>query len=241
VNNQVNPRVDQVKQVTVLDLNPGKGVALCRDSEGQFVEVQLAVHRTGMRPQLNQLWLVDRAVGAWSLRALLLPEPMAPPSLVFTDAAERDLWLPEPVHGLLVWLEDSHRFWQYAAAGWVPLVQDPLLDSPWQPLTGSTLVNPGHGKTAAYRVTGGRVVLRGRLALSGGGSIADLTLLGVVPSALAPVGVVAGGNGQCQDSTGRPSVVRIEITNTTGEVTLLDNHTTRPTWIGLDGVSWWLD
>lgn len=237
----LNPRVDQVRQVTVLDLNPAKGVASCRDTEGRFIEAALALHRTGIRPQLNQTWLADRELSAWSLRALLSPDPVAPPSLAFADGDERDLWLPRPVGGMLVWLEDSARFWQYTSVGWVPLVQDPLRDSPWQPLSGSSMVNPGHGAAAAVRVSGGRVFLRGRLALAGGGSISDAALLGVVPSAFAPVGALAGGCGQCQDVPGRPAVVRIEIAPTTGQVSLMDLYTTRPTWVGLDGVSWWLD
>lgn len=240
MNPMVKPQGSTVKQVKVLNLDPVKVRALCQDTEGFIVEASLSIHRTGILPKVGQLWLVDRELTSWSMRALLDPVPVNP-ALTFATAAERDLWLTDPAPGLQVWLEDSARFWVSTSTGWVPLVANALVDSPWIALPGvGTLVNPGHGAQAAYRVTGGRVHTRGRLAKPDNSAIADATVLGTLPAGARPVGAVAGGDGQCQGSTGRASTVRIEVT-LAGQVTLFDQFTTRPTWIGLDGISFWLD
>lgn len=240
MNPMLKPQGAVVKQVKVLNLDPVKAKALCRDTEGFTIEASLSIHRTGILPKVGQLWLVDRELTSWSMRALLDSSPVNP-ALTFATADERDLWLTDPAPGIQVWLEDSARFWVSTSGGWVPLAANALVDSPWIPLTGmGTLVNPGHGATASYRSTGGQVHLRGRLAKPDNSAIADATVLGVLPSGLRPVGAVAGGDGQCQGSTGRASTVRIEIP-LTGQLTLFDQFTTRPTWIGLDGISFWLD
>lgn len=58
-----------VKQVKVRELIPAKRMALCVDTEGQYVEVSTAIRRTGITPEVGQDWLIDRTYGTWSFAA----------------------------------------------------------------------------------------------------------------------------------------------------------------------------
>lgn len=64
----------QVKQVRIREIDPSGKVARCVDTEGQVLDVPLAVHRTGIKPEVGQIWYADRDLAAWTLRALYEPD-----------------------------------------------------------------------------------------------------------------------------------------------------------------------
>lgn len=69
-----------IKQVKIRELDPKLRVARCVDTEGNILDVATSVHRTGIRPQVGQVWLVDRELSAWTLRAFVeLGEPTPVP------------------------------------------------------------------------------------------------------------------------------------------------------------------
>ncbi|MEU6362273.1 hypothetical protein [Streptomyces albidoflavus] len=59
------------KQVKIREIDPTRRIARCVDTEGQVLDVALAIHRTGIRPQVGQVWLADRELSAWTLRAFV--------------------------------------------------------------------------------------------------------------------------------------------------------------------------
>lgn len=60
-----------IKQVEIRELDATRRIARCVDTEGQWLDVATAIHRTGIRLQVGQVWLADRELSAWTLRALL--------------------------------------------------------------------------------------------------------------------------------------------------------------------------
>ncbi|MGW7100382.1 hypothetical protein [Streptomyces sp. NPDC054838] len=60
-----------VKQVTIREIDPARTVARCVDTEGGMLDVSTAVHRVGVRPQVGQVWLVDRTLSSWTLCAFI--------------------------------------------------------------------------------------------------------------------------------------------------------------------------
>lgn len=88
MNPMIRPRGATVKQARVVSVDPVKGVAHCLDTEGQIVEASLAIRRTGITPQLDQVWLIDRELTSWSLRALVDPSPLG----VWADLALLQGW-----------------------------------------------------------------------------------------------------------------------------------------------------
>lgn len=58
-----------VKQVVIRELPAGKRLASCIDTEGQYLDITTAIHRTGITPMVGQTWLVDRTYGVWTLAA----------------------------------------------------------------------------------------------------------------------------------------------------------------------------
>jgi hypothetical protein len=59
------------KQVKIREIDSTLRIARCVDTEGQTLDVATSVHRTGIRPQVGQVWLVDRELSAWTLRAFV--------------------------------------------------------------------------------------------------------------------------------------------------------------------------
>lgn len=60
-----------IKQVVVREVLADKGIALCVDTEGQYIEVRTGLQRTGITPVAGQSWLVDRDMGFWTFGALI--------------------------------------------------------------------------------------------------------------------------------------------------------------------------
>jgi hypothetical protein len=60
-----------VMQVTIRELLPERKLASCINTEGQYVDVTTAIHRTGITPEVGQTWFVDRTYGFWSFAAWL--------------------------------------------------------------------------------------------------------------------------------------------------------------------------
>ncbi|WP_428957956.1 glycosyl hydrolase family 28-related protein [Streptomyces sp. cg35] len=60
-----------IKQVTIREIDGARNLARCIDTEGQYLDATTSVHRTGIRPQVGQIWLADRDLGAWTLKALI--------------------------------------------------------------------------------------------------------------------------------------------------------------------------
>ena len=60
-----------LKQVTVHDLDPSRSIAHCLDTEGTYVDVTTLIHRTGIRPAVGQIWLIDREFSQWSFAAFV--------------------------------------------------------------------------------------------------------------------------------------------------------------------------
>jgi hypothetical protein len=60
-----------IKQVVIREVLADKGIALCVDTEGQYIEVRTGLQRTGIKPKVGQSWLVDRDMGVWTFGALI--------------------------------------------------------------------------------------------------------------------------------------------------------------------------
>ncbi|MET7363280.1 hypothetical protein ABZS76_33250 [Streptomyces sp. NPDC005562] len=60
-----------IKQVTIREINTDKKLAQCIDTEGQYLGVTTVIQRTGLTPEVGQMWLVDRTYGPWSFAARL--------------------------------------------------------------------------------------------------------------------------------------------------------------------------
>jgi hypothetical protein len=60
-----------IKQVKVKEILTEKRMAICIDTEGQYLEATTAIHRTGIELEVGQTWVVDRTYGIWSFAARL--------------------------------------------------------------------------------------------------------------------------------------------------------------------------
>ncbi|MFE0490202.1 hypothetical protein [Streptomyces griseoaurantiacus] len=60
-----------VKQVKIKEIRTDRKLAVCVDTEGQYLDVTTALHRTGITPEVGQVWMVDRTYGTWSFAAWL--------------------------------------------------------------------------------------------------------------------------------------------------------------------------
>lgn len=110
--------------------------------------------------------------------------------------------------------------------------------STWTNLTlASGYVNPGHGYTASWLRDGPRIYLRGRIGLTGGGGIPNITPMATIPAAIRPSGGVAVGWATARDTGLYPATTRVEITDT-GALRTYDASTPLPTWVALDGITY---
>lgn len=109
----------------------------------------------------------------------------------------------------------------------------------WQTLTlASGYSNPGHGYTASYLREGRRVTLRGRIGANTG-TIASGATIATLPAAIRPadsavIGWAAPRNGGASDN-----LIRMEITD--AGVLHTFESVNPPTWVSLDGVSYFTD
>lgn len=118
---------------------------------------------------------------------------------------------------------------------WGPTSTGPV---PWTTLTlASGYVNPGHGYVPAWRREGDRIYLRGRIGLTGGGGIPNVTPLATIPAAIRPAGALAIGWACARDGGLYPATVRVEIT-ADGLLRTYDISSPLPTWVALDGITY---
>lgn len=62
---------EQVMQVTVREVDPDLPIARCVDPMGRYVDVATSIYRTALRPEVGQIWMIDRVYGAWTFAAFL--------------------------------------------------------------------------------------------------------------------------------------------------------------------------
>ncbi|MGW9067897.1 hypothetical protein ACWGQT_00395 [Streptomyces yangpuensis] len=143
-----------VKQVTIREIDPTRTVARCVDTEGQMLDVSTAIHRTGIRPQVGQVWLVDRTFASWTLCAFISGFGKPTPIPARTTA-----WEPvQPVNGWVASTSetDAKPAARMTADGWIEL--SGVIYSGPAPAVGQTLIvaKLPAGFPASYR---GNVVL----------------------------------------------------------------------------------
>ncbi len=91
-----------VIQVTVDQVIPSRGVAVCKESStGKSIEVRLLPMRVGRVPVVGEKWILDRAYEAWTFAALLTSPTMFPVAAhvgVNAPASPKkgDRWTPTP-------------------------------------------------------------------------------------------------------------------------------------------------
>ncbi|WP_431781697.1 hypothetical protein [Streptomyces chumphonensis] len=121
---------------------------------------------------------------------------------------------------------------------WVALPPLATGSGAWTNLTlASGFQNPGHGATAGYLVEGRRVTWRGRIGATSG-TIANGATIATVPSAVRPAGGVEVAWAAPRDASVYPAVCRMEITPS--GVLRTYEITNPPSWVSLDGVSYFI-
>ncbi|GAA1978742.1 hypothetical protein GCM10009738_66460 [Kitasatospora viridis] len=143
-----------LKQVQIRQIDEAKGMALCVDPQGQYIEVALSIRRTVVRPMLGQTWLIDRSMGTWTLAALV-------------DAAfPADPWPPQP------WGQSRQAPGSYVPGTYPQQTWTPFPASVWQPVT--VLVGPlGQVELSIYGVIGAAAgTLRIAVGLTGASTAA---------------------------------------------------------------------
>lgn len=76
-----------IKQVLIRDIDTANDRVLATDAGGLQLELPLSIHRVGIAPAIGQTWLVDQALGFWSLAAFVGAEPSSSPGTVGTVVA----------------------------------------------------------------------------------------------------------------------------------------------------------
>lgn len=71
-----------IKQVLIRDIDVVGDRVLATDTGGLQLELPLSIHRVGVAPEIGQTWLVDQALGFWSLAAFVGAEPGSSPGTV---------------------------------------------------------------------------------------------------------------------------------------------------------------
>ncbi|MFD7835589.1 hypothetical protein [Streptomyces sp. NPDC059761] len=125
-----------VKQITIREIDPERTVARCVDTEGQMLDVSTAIHRTGIRPQVGQVWLIDRTFASWTLCAFI--SGFGKPTLI---PASTTPW--EPVETINGWVPsasetDPKPAARLTADGWIEL-SGVIYNGP-APTVGQTLI-----------------------------------------------------------------------------------------------------
>ncbi|MFE9382392.1 hypothetical protein ACFYMO_04010 [Streptomyces sp. NPDC007025] len=124
-----------------------------------------------------------------------------------------------------------------SSGNWAALGRLESSGAGWTSLTlASGYVWPGHGYSPAYLVQGRQVTFRGRVGPSSG-TIANGSTIATIPTAIRPPAGVEAGFGVARDSTINPAVVRAEITDS--GILRIYETTSQPSWIALDGITYW--
>ncbi|WP_411140241.1 hypothetical protein [Streptomyces sp. x-80] len=113
------------------------------------------------------------------------------------------------------------------SGGWVPLPLAPGFG--W----------PGHGTSPAYLREDRRITLRGRIDKAGA-TVPNNTTVATLPAAIRPGGGGEFGWAGVRDSTITPALVRLAINPSTGQLRIYETGTA-PTWISLDGCSYYTE
>lgn len=108
---------------------------------------------------------------------------------------------------------------------------------------GAGISTLSHGLPPAYLLEGKRVTLRGRCGVTSG-TIANGATILTLPASLRPAGGVDFGWASIRNapagSNAVPNVVRVDIAATTGVLKTFEVGSP-PTWVSLDGVSYFTD
>ena len=62
-----------IKQVVIRSIDTGADTVFATDAGGAEVQLPWRIRRVGITPAVGQTWLVDQALGFWSLAAYIEP------------------------------------------------------------------------------------------------------------------------------------------------------------------------